>query len=55
MRHFNIMGITTVMALLGSTALAQESRTFDVSLALGAQSHHAVGVHKFGEELERLS
>lgn len=55
MRHFKIMGITTVMALLGSTALAQESRTFDVSLPLGAQSHQSVGVHKFGEELERLS
>lgn len=55
MRHFKIMGITTVMALLGSTALAQESRTFDVSLPLGRESHQAVGVHKFGEELERLS
>ncbi|GHG31444.1 TRAP transporter substrate-binding protein [Paracoccus aerius] len=43
------------MALLGSTAMAQESRTFDVSLPLGPQSHQAVGVHKFGEELERLS
>jgi len=55
MRHFKTMGIASVIALLGSTALAQESRTFDVSLPLGAQSHQAVGVHKFGEELERLS
>lgn len=55
MRHFKILGITTVVALLGSTALAQESRTFDVSLPLGPRSHQAVGVHKFGEELERLS
>lgn len=55
MRNFKITGITAVMALLGSTAMAQESRTFDVSLPLGPQSHQAVGVHKFGEELERLS
>ncbi|MBL3675230.1 TRAP transporter substrate-binding protein [Paracoccus sp. KCTC 42845] len=55
MRNCKITGITAVMALLGSTAMAQESRTFDVSLPLGPQSHQAVGVHKFGEELERLS
>ena len=53
MKHF---ALTSVMALaLGTTALAQETRTFDVSLPLGAESHHAVGVLKFGEELERLS
>lgn len=45
----------TAMSLLASAALAQENRTFDVSLPLGAQSHQAVGVLKFGEELERLS
>lgn len=45
----------TAMSLLASTAMAQDSRTFDVSLPLGAESHQAVGVLKFGEELERLS
>ncbi|WP_059104349.1 TRAP transporter substrate-binding protein DctP [Shouchella shacheensis] len=32
-----------------------ENIVIDVSLPLGAESHHGVGVLKFGEELERLS
>ena len=55
MQAFTLAGTTALVALLGSTALAQETRTFDVSLPLGAESHHAVGVLKFGEELARLS
>lgn len=51
----NLMLAGTALALIGSAAWAQESRTFDVSLPLGAESHQAVGVLKFGEELERLS
>lgn len=45
-------------ALLVATAGAagaQDSRSFEVSLPLGPESHQAVGVLKFGEELERLS
>lgn len=53
MKHFALT--LTATLLLGTSALAQETRTFDVSLPLGAESHHAVGVLKFGEELERLS
>lgn len=53
MRTFTY-AMTAVLAMSGG-ALAQDSRVFDVSLPLGAESHHAVGVLKFGEELERLS
>lgn len=53
MKHFAFAGLASV--LLATTALGQESRTFDVSLPLGAESHHAAGILKFGEELERLS
>ncbi|MCA0847954.1 TRAP transporter substrate-binding protein [Salipiger thiooxidans] len=53
MKHFVLTATATL--LLGTAAMAQETRTFDVSLPLGAESHQAVGVLKFGEELERLS
>lgn len=53
MRTFTY-AMSAVLAMSGG-ALAQDSRVFDVSLPLGAESHHAVGVLKFGEELERLS
>lgn len=55
MRELKIIGMSVLAGLLGSAALAQETRTFDVSLPLGAESHQAVGVLRFGEELERLS
>ncbi|MDQ0337364.1 tripartite ATP-independent transporter DctP family solute receptor [Caldalkalibacillus uzonensis] len=33
----------------------ETTRVIDVSLPLGPDSHHAAGIHKFGEELERLT
>ncbi len=54
MRNF-IFAATTASCLMASTVVAQETKVFDVSLPLGAESHHAVGILKFGEELERLS
>jgi tripartite ATP-independent transporter DctP family solute receptor len=54
-RGFTLAGVTLLAGLLGSTAIAQETRVFDLSLPLGAESHHAVGILKFGEELSRLS
>lgn len=53
MRHFTT--IIPLALLAAGAAGAQETRSFDVSLPLGAESHQAVGVHRFGEELERLS
>ncbi|MBM3605677.1 MAG: TRAP transporter substrate-binding protein [Alphaproteobacteria bacterium] len=56
MRHFtNIIPAALLAAATAGAACAQDSRTFEVSLPLGPESHQAVGVHKFGEELERLS
>ncbi|RJE78615.1 DctP family TRAP transporter solute-binding subunit [Paracoccus sp. JM45] len=55
MKKFTLTGMTLLAGFLGSAAAAQDSRIFDVSLPLGAESHQAVGVLKFGEELERLS
>lgn len=46
---------TALLVATAGAANAQESRTFEVSLPLGPESHQAVGVLKFGEELERLS
>lgn len=43
------------LGLSAGAVAAQDSRTFDVSLPLGPDSHHAAGVLFFGEELERLS
>lgn len=51
-----ITGLVGAAAILAATALpATAQRAFDVSLALGPDSHHAAGVLRFGEELERLS
>ena len=56
MKDFRFVIATTLAAGLSTTAAwAQDTRTFDVSLPLGPESHHAIGVLKFGEELERLS
>ena len=56
MRDFGFVVTATLAIGLGAgAAWAQQTRTFDVSLPLGPESHHAVGVLKFGEELERLS
>lgn len=46
---------TAATFFMAGTATAEETRVFDVSLPLGKESHHAVGVLKFGEELKRLS
>lgn len=46
---------TALLVATVGAANAQESRSFEVSLPLGPESHQAVGVLKFGEELERLS
>ncbi len=54
MRNF-IFAAATASCLMASSVVAQETKVFDVSLPLGAESHHAVGILKFGEELERLS
>lgn len=43
------------LGLAAGAAQAQATRTFDVSLPLGPESHHAAGILFFGEELERLS
>jgi TRAP-type transport system periplasmic protein len=55
MQKIKLAKMSAILGLLGTTAMAQETRTFEVSLPLGPESHQAVGVHKFGEELERLS
>lgn len=56
MRNFTFAATAALMASVwGGAALAQDSREFELSLPLGPESHHAVGVLKFGEELERLS
>ncbi|UTH47173.1 DctP family TRAP transporter solute-binding subunit [Loktanella salsilacus] len=55
MQKFTFAGVTMLAGLLSTTVLAQQTRVFDVSLPLGAESHQAVGVLKFGEELDRLS
>ncbi|WP_050526368.1 DctP family TRAP transporter solute-binding subunit [Pseudorhodobacter aquimaris] len=56
MRNFTFaVAATAALGLMTSAAYAQATRTFDVSLPLGPKSHHAAGILKFGEELERLS
>lgn len=55
MRDFAIALSTAFVVAAATTVSAQETRVFDVSLPLGPESHHAVGVLKFGEELDRLS
>jgi TRAP-type transport system periplasmic protein len=56
MRHFKgIIPAAVLGAITAGAAGAQDSRSFEVSLPLGPESHQAVGVLKFGEELERLS
>ncbi|QCO54997.1 DctP family TRAP transporter solute-binding subunit [Pseudorhodobacter turbinis] len=56
MRNFTFAVATTAaFGLMASAAFAQATRTFDVSLSVGPKSHYAIGIHKFGEELERLS
>lgn len=56
MRNYTFaVAATVLLSVAGNQALSQESRIFDVSLPLGSESHHAAGVLKFGEELERLS
>ncbi|MCX5590314.1 TRAP transporter substrate-binding protein [Alcaligenes endophyticus] len=54
MRDFIFATAAACLLMVGS-ASAQETRVIDVSLPLGAESHHAVGVLKFGEELSRLT
>ncbi|ANG62206.1 C4-dicarboxylate ABC transporter substrate-binding protein [Marinobacterium aestuarii] len=54
MRNF-VFATAATISFMAGTAVAQETEVFDVSLPLGPTSHHAVGVLKFGEELERLS
>lgn len=55
MRDFAIALSTAFVVAAATTVSAQETRVFDVSLPLGPESHQAVGVLKFGEELDRLS
>lgn len=55
MRDFAIALSAAFVVATAATVSAQETRVFDVSLPLGPESHHAVGVLKFGEELDRLS
>lgn len=55
MRDFAIALSTALVVAAATTVSAQETRVFDVSLPLGPESHQAVGVLKFGEELDRLS
>lgn len=54
MRNFIFATAAACLLAVGS-ASAQETRVFDVSLPLGAESHQAVGVLKFGEEVSRLT
>ncbi|WP_277018230.1 TRAP transporter substrate-binding protein [Paracoccus hibiscisoli] len=55
MQHFTKIIPAALLAATAGAAGAQDSRSFEVSLPLGPESHQAVGVLKFGEELERLS
>lgn len=56
MQKFTFAMTAALMASVWSgAALAQETREFEVSLPLGPESHQAVGVLRFGEELDRLS
>lgn len=50
-----IFATAAACLLVASNAAAQETRVFDVSLPLGPESHQAVGVLKFGEEVSRLT
>ncbi|MFN3615466.1 MAG: DctP family TRAP transporter solute-binding subunit [Rubrimonas sp.] len=47
--------IAAAVAALLSTAAAAQDRVIDVSLPLGPDSHHGIGVLKWGEELARLT
>lgn len=55
MQHLTKIIPAALLAATAGAAGAQDSRSFEVSLPLGPESHQAVGVLKFGEELERLS
>lgn len=55
MHHLTKIIPAALLAATAGAAGAQDSRSFEVSLPLGPESHQAVGVLKFGEELERLS
>lgn len=57
---FMIIGMMVLAACGGdegssSSSSDGENVVIDVSLPLGAESHHGVGVLKFGEELEKLT
>ncbi|UTW10192.1 TRAP transporter substrate-binding protein [Marinobacterium rhizophilum] len=54
MRKFAFAAAAAICFTAGAAA-AQETQVLDVSLALGPDSHHAIGALKFGEELDRLS
>ncbi|MCC5959431.1 MAG: DctP family TRAP transporter solute-binding subunit [Rhodobacteraceae bacterium] len=56
MKDFGFVVATALAVTLSTSAVwGQETRTFDVSLPLGPESHHAIGILSFGQELERLS
>lgn len=58
----NCAAITLVASAVAFSANAEENysdvvpeHVIDVSLPLGPDSHHAIGIHAFGDELKRLS